>query len=135
MTPFDVQAIGIRRPYEEVFRYVADPGTLPLWTHAFAKVERGRAELQTPSGAVTIDLEVVANADVGTVDWIMAFPDGSVGRAHARVVRNVDDSSILAFVLLAPPVPQELIEGTLEQQRGILREELQRLKEILEHHA
>lgn len=135
MMPFDVQAIGIDRLFRDTFDYVANPGTLPDWTHAFRQVEHGRAELRTPGGAVTINLEVDADPNVGTVDWIMTFPDGSVGRAHARVVKNTDDSSILTFVLLAPPVPQERIEGTLDQQRAILRDELQRLKQILESHA
>lgn len=135
MQPFDVQSIGIGKRFEQVFRYVADPGKLPEWTHAFKSVGAGRAELETPKGAVPIKLKVEDDAALGVVDWIMEFPDGAVGRAHARIVRNVDDSSILTFVLLAPPVPQELIEGTLEQQKVILRDELGRLKRILEGDA
>ncbi len=135
MQPFDVQYIAIEAPFDAVFRYVSDPYVLPEWTHAFKRIATGAATFQTPAGAVEIGLTVPAHLESGAVDWIMTFPDGSVGRAHARIVRNVDNSSILSFILLAPPVPQEQLEGTLEQQKAILREELQRLKRILESHA
>jgi hypothetical protein len=132
MQPFDVQSIAIAAPREAVFRFIADRYALPQWTHAFKRVAASTAILETPAGAVEIGLEVRAHADAGTVDWLMTFPDKSLGRAHARVVSNVDASSILSFVLLAPPVPQEEIEGAFEQQREILRDELRRLKRILE---
>ncbi|HSC08460.1 MAG TPA: hypothetical protein VLD59_16675 [Steroidobacteraceae bacterium] len=132
MQPFDVQSIAIAAPADVVFRYVADRFALPDWTHAFTRVDAHTATLETPAGAVDIRLEVLAYGDCGSVDWIMTFPDHSVGRAHARVVNNTDGSSILCFVLLAPPVPQEQIEGTLEQQRKILRSELARVRQILE---
>lgn len=135
MQPFDVQAIAIAAPLDAVFRYVSDRYALPEWTHAFRQIETGAATLRTPAGTVEIDLTVHAHLESGAIDWIMTFPDRSVGRAHARIVRNVDDSTILTFILLAPPVPQEQLEGTLEQQKIVLREELRRLKWILEGHA
>lgn len=135
MQPFDVQFVAIEAPPGVVLRYVADRYTLPEWTHAFKSVDAEAAVLATPEGATRIALSVSSEAAFGAVDWIMTFPDDSKGRAHARIVENVDGTSILVFVLLAPPVPQERIEGTLEQQRAILRSELRRLKEILEAQA
>lgn len=135
MKPFDVQSIAIEAPSDAVFRLIADRFALPEWTHAFKRVGADNAVLETAAGAVEIGLRVQAYAESGAVDWIMTFPDRSIGRAHARVVRNLDGSSILCFVLLAPPVPQEAVEGTLKQQRAILRDELQRLKDILERRA
>ena len=35
MKTFDVQSIGIDRPAQEVFEYVANPANLPNWTNAF----------------------------------------------------------------------------------------------------
>lgn len=132
MKPFDVQAIAIDAPPDAVFELVADRFALPRWTHAFKRVAATTAVMQTPAGELEIELSVQAHRATGTVDWIMRFPDHSIGRAHSRVVGNVDNSSIFGFILLAPPVPQEQIEGTLEQQRAILRDELQRLRRILE---
>lgn len=135
MKPFDVQSIAIDAPAEAVFKFVADRFALPQWTHAFKRIGATTALMQTSAGELEVGLSVQAHPESGAVDWIMVFPDQSIGRAHARVVSNVDESSILCFVVLAPPVPQEQVEGTLEQQRAILGDELQRLKSILERRA
>ena len=42
--------------------------------------------MRTPSGEVTVDLDVAASPEHGTVDWRMTFPDHSVARAFSRVV-------------------------------------------------
>jgi hypothetical protein len=62
----------------------------------------------------------------------MTFPGGAVGTAYARVTPNGENRSIFSFVLMAPPVPLEAVEGALDAQRKMLAEELQRLKTILE---
>ncbi len=135
MQPFDVQAIGIEAPFETVFKYVADPDTLAEWTHALKSTGDGRARMQTSNGAIDIGLEVEAYRRSGVIDWILQFPDGKVVRADARVVPNGTGAAIFTFVLRSPPVPQEQVEGTLEQQKLILRDELQKLKRILERDA
>jgi hypothetical protein len=62
---------------------------------------------------------------------MMTFPDGSVARAYSRLVGN-GGKCIYSFVLMAPPVPLEQLEGALEQQSRILREELDTLRKVLE---
>jgi hypothetical protein len=54
-----------------------------------------------------------------------------VARAYSRVVPEGKGHSVFSFVLLAPPVPLERLEGTLNQQAQTLREELTRLSSIL----
>jgi hypothetical protein len=49
MRDFDVQTVQIEAPFDVAFRYVADPGALPEWTHAFRAVSNGRATLATPT--------------------------------------------------------------------------------------
>jgi len=131
MRDFDVQAIEIARPFERAFRYLADPMTLPEWTHAFRSVSGGRAVLETPKGAVEVGLEVKASLESGTVDWIMTFADGSVGRAYSRLVPLDHARTLYSFVLLAPPVPLEQLEGALAEQAKVLRRELATLREAL----
>jgi len=131
-TGFDVQTIVIRAPYDRVFRYIADPQTLPEWTHAFKNVSKRHATMETPDGSVDIGLEVRASQENGTIDWFMEFPDGSEGSAYSRLIPDGVDRCIYSFVLMAPPVPQEQIEGTLERQKAILRSELAKLKAILQ---
>ena len=135
MERFDVQGIDLAVPRSKAFAFIADSTQLPRWTNAFASVTAGRAVMRTPSGEVTIDLDVQASADQGTVDWRMRFPDHSVATAFSRLVEIAPDRCIFSFVLTPPPVPLEKLEGALEAQARTLAEELKKLKEILEHHG
>jgi hypothetical protein len=132
MRMFDIQGIEIRAPRARVFDFLRDPGNLPQWAHAFVTAQEGRARLETPMGTVDVGLDVSANAEAGTVDWRLAFPDGSVGVAHSRVTETTRGTCIYGFVLHAPPVALEEIEGALEAQRAILTSELARLKSLME---
>ena len=132
MKTFDTQSVQIGIPAAEAFAFIADPANLPLWTNAFKSAGGGRAVLETPQGAVDIELETVTDGVAGTVDWHMTFPDGSLGQAFSRVTPDGKDKSIYTFVLMAPPVPLEALEGALEAQMAILAEELTGLKSRLE---
>jgi polyketide cyclase/dehydrase/lipid transport protein len=134
MKRFDVQAIELDVPRDRALAFIADASQLPRWTEAFASVAGGRAVLKTPRGEVTVDLEVHASPGTGTVDWRMAFPDRSVATAFSRVVEATPSRCIFSFVLTAPPVPLEKLEGALEAQSRTLAAELRKLKDLLERH-
>jgi hypothetical protein len=128
---FDVQSVVIGAPFERVFAFLADAGNLPRWTSAFKSVSGGRALMQTPGGYLEIQLQVNASRQQGTVDWQMAFPDGSVETVYSRVVPDGDQSCIYSFLLMPRSVALEQLEGALEQQSATLREELRRLTDAL----
>ena len=132
MRLFDVQGIEIRAPRARVFEFVRDPANLPKWTRAFSSIHDGHARMETPSGAIDVRLDVLAHASCGTVDWRMEFPDGSVGIAQSRVTETTRSTCIYSFVLHAPPVAQQQLEGALDAQRVTLRSELSTLKDLLE---
>ena len=132
MRMFDVQGIEIAAPHFKVFEYLRDPANLPRWAHAFVSAHDGQARLETPGGAVDVGLSVSANADAGTVDWRLAFPDGSVGLAQSRVTATTRGTCIYSFVLHTPPVALEQVEGALEAQSVTLRSELATLKALME---
>lgn len=132
MKTFDVQSIEIDRPVKAVFDYVANPANLPNWTNAFKSADHEKAELVTPAGAVPIALKTVAQPDAGTVDWFMTFPDGGAGMAYSRATANGEGKAIYSFVLMAPPVALEALEGALNEQMAILAKELAELKAVLE---
>jgi hypothetical protein len=132
MTMFDVQAIEIHAPRERVFEFIREPRNLPRWAHAFELADDTGARLRTPAGTVDIRLHTTAAAASGTIDWRLVFSDGSVALAQSRVTETTRGSSIYSFVLHAPPVPLEQIEGALAQQGETLREELSTLKRLLE---
>ena len=135
MRRFDVQGIELNVPRTDAWAFIADPAQLPRWTSAFASVTSPSAIMRTPNGEVMVDLAVDASPEHGTVDWRMTFPDRSVATAFSRVVDLDRDRCVFSFVLTAPPVPLEEIEGALEVQSRTLAEELERLKGILEHHG
>jgi uncharacterized protein YndB with AHSA1/START domain len=133
MQMFDVQAIEIAATPAQVFDLVRSPRNLPRWAHAFESADDERARLRTPAGTVDIGLRTIADARAGVVDWRLEFPDGSVALAQSRVTETARGTSIYSFVLHAPPVPLEQIEGALAQQRETLRTELATLKALVEH--
>ena len=132
MRLFDVQGVEIRAVRERIFDFLRDPRNLPKWARAFQSADRERARLETPTGAVEIGLRTVADPKAGTVDWRLEFPDRSIALAQSRVTPTTRGSCIYSFVLHAPPVPLEQIEGALDQQSATLREELSALKSLLE---
>jgi uncharacterized protein YndB with AHSA1/START domain len=132
MRMFDVQGIEIAAPRTRVFEFLREAGNLPQWAHAFVSAHEGRARLETPAGTVDVDLGVSADAEAGTVDWRLVFPDGSVGVAQSRVTETTRGTCIYSFVLHAPPVALEDVEGALEAQRVLLHSELATLKALME---
>ncbi len=133
---FDVQSIGINADPKKVFDFIAAPGNVPKWALGFSEVDGETALMETPKGKMKIGMKMYADKTLGTVDTIMTMPDGSVGKAFSRVVENNGGkSAIFSFILMAPPVRLEEVEGTLEQQKLQLAEELQVLKSILEQAA
>jgi len=125
---YDVQSVFINAPVEQIFEFIANPANLPIWTKAFQKANDEQAIMVTPEGEVHIKLEVRVSEAHGTIDWYMYFPDGSLGTAYSRLTPNEKgETCVYTFVLMAPPVPLEQLEGTLEEQKKILAEELQNL--------
>lgn len=131
MDSFRVESVRIKTTPEKAFRYITDVRNLPQWTHAFKEVGNGKATMVTPAGALEVALQVKASASEGTIDWRMTFPDESVATAYSRLVPDADNYSVYSFILMAPPVPLEQLEGTLNQQAHTLREELTKLNAIL----
>ncbi len=134
MRTHEVRSIEIAAPHEVVFTFIAEPDNLPRWTHAFESVNGSHARMRTPAGAVDVQLEVLTSREHGTIDWIMTFPDGTTAEAYSRVTRGIDSRVIYSFVLNAPRVPLEQLEGTLSRQVETLESELAQLKASIENH-
>src|SRR5438067_1000216 len=132
MRTFDVQGIEIRASRKQVFDFLREPANLPKWAHAIKAASASAARLETPAGAVDVRLCATANDQAGTVDWQFDFQDGSLAVAHSRVCDTPRGSCIYSFVLHAPPVPLEQLEGALEMQSITLRSELATLKALME---
>lgn len=132
MKNYDVQSIEIASSAVKAHRYIADPKNLPNWTHAFASADETSAVMRTSDGEVRLSLHTRSDINSGIIDWKMTFPDGSQGDAYSRVVPTSADRCVYTFVLLAPPVPLEMLEGALNAQMEILAKELVAVKNIIE---
>ncbi|HZI80549.1 MAG TPA: SRPBCC family protein [Vicinamibacterales bacterium] len=132
MQMFDVQGIEITAPPDAVFEFVRKPANLSRWAQAFETADSRRARLKTPGGTAEIALATSSDPAARTVDWRLEFPDGSVALAQSRVTATTRGTSIYSFVLHAPPVPLEELEGALNAQRQTLRTELAALKQLME---
>ncbi|HYL79069.1 MAG TPA: hypothetical protein VEU96_33065 [Bryobacteraceae bacterium] len=132
MKTFDVQSVQIETPFQEAVGYISDAAKLPEWASAFQSVDGCRARMATPAGSVDVDLRVDVCTEDGSIDWTMTFPDKSTARAFSRVVPLSPRSVVYTFVLTPPPVPLEQLEGALDRQSATLRQELDRLRQILE---
>ena len=91
------------------------------------------------SGAAAVVAAVIASGCVMVDDQLQVnllgacrLPDGSVGVAQSRVTETTRGTCIYSFVLHAPPVALEQVEGALEAQRATLRSELATLKSLME---
>ena len=132
MTPtFILEGISIDRPAADVFKFVSDRHTLPLWTKGFSKITPDGASFATPGGIVPIGLDVIADRASGTVDWVMKFPAGHTDRASGRVVaENADRANVQFF--FAPALPPELRAEMIAKLSATIREEFAVLKATLE---
>ena len=129
---FILEGISIDRPATDVFKFVSDRYTLPTWTKAFKKVTTDGADYETPGGTVPIGLDVIADRDTGTVDWVMTFPDGNIARAFGRVVAEESSARASVQFFFAPTLPPDARAATLEHLSAIIREEFTVLKQTLE---
>ena len=132
MDGFKVESVQIKTTFHKAFDYIAAPENLPKWTRAFKSVHDGTAVMATPAGSVEVGLTVSSCKDQGTIDWRMRFADGSEAVACSRLVEQLHNACVYSFILFAPPVPLAQLEGVLDEQVKILREELKSLKQILE---
>jgi hypothetical protein len=132
MNDFEVRSVEIMADYAKAFNYISDCEKLPEWTNAFQSVSNNKAIMHTPSGSVEVELVVSASLKQGTIDWFMEFPDGARASAYSRLIRLDEKRNVYSFILTAPPVPLEQMEGALDQQSQILEEELERLRHLME---
>ncbi len=127
---FDVQSVELLTGYKAAFSFISNPENLPKWTSAFKQADKKSALLVTPAGDLKIGLTTVIS-ESGTIDWHMKMPDGTIGKAFSRLTELPNGNVLYSFILLAPPVPVEQVEGTLESQKKLLANELKNLEKFL----
>ena len=110
-----------RHRRHKVFEFLREPGESAALGPCVRVGRRRSRPARDTRGSRRCWLEVSADAETGTVDWRLAFPDGSVGIAQSRVTETTRGTCIYSFVLHAPPVALEQVEGALEAQSVTLQ--------------
>lgn len=126
----DTQTITISSPVKDVHSYVADPENLPRWAIRFAKSvaaqEDGRWLVESTAGPVM--MRVDADAQHGTVDFVMEPEPGVEAVAHSRVVANGDGAEFIFTQFQPPGMPDEAFARQVES----VQHEFAALKALLE---
>lgn len=125
----DTQTISILATPSKVATFVADPTNLPRWAVGFAKAVRnqeGRWLVMTGGGEVGI--RVVADVQLGVVDFLMSPAPGLEAMAASRVLPNESGCEYVFTQFQGPGMSDELFDKNVKA----LAHELTVLRALLE---
>jgi hypothetical protein len=111
-----------------VLTVLADATMIPIWAPVFADtVEKDdQNEWRAVKGGRAFSLKVVVGEGCGTVDYLREIAPGKKGGAYIRVLPRANGGSVVVMTLALPP------DTTPESVASVLREELERLKSLIE---
>ena len=123
----DSRSIAIAAPRQVVLDLLADARRLPEWAPSFAQaVQPDGPHWRVDTGAGELVMEVVVDAEAGTVDLIRPG-DPSLG-AKMRVIHNGDGCAFVFSIVFPPGTPQEAIDA----QMATIDEELVTVRGLAE---
>jgi uncharacterized protein YndB with AHSA1/START domain len=126
-------AVGIDRPVEEVFAYVADPRNLPAWNSAVQEVRPAGGPAYTmrrqlPAGSATNRLEVVARtpphefairATAGPTPFLYRY--GFAAAGGGTVVRLAAEIELDGLATLAPQLARIAVRRGVDANLATLK--------------
>jgi Polyketide cyclase / dehydrase and lipid transport len=120
-------SIGVGAPPSAVLGLVGDPAALPRWAPRFADratpATGDRWTIAADGGA--FDIRVRVRDEVGTVDFLA--PDEDRG-LFARVVPNGEGSALVLTLVVPAATPAAVVD----QQRAVLEQELNAVRDLCE---
>ncbi|MEU8033402.1 SRPBCC family protein [Streptomyces sp. NPDC049099] len=124
------KTIGIDRPYEQVFAFLADPANWPRWAVVNVRSIEPTDDpdwwrMSTPQGPARLRLR--AHAEYGILDHDYV-DDTASWQVPARVVPNGEGAEFM-ITFHRPP---SLTDAVFKEQTDLVDTELAALKEILE---
>ncbi|HLU61767.1 MAG TPA: SRPBCC family protein [Gammaproteobacteria bacterium] len=123
-------SVSIACPPQRVYEYAADPANLAHWASgvgASIHQEDGRWLVDVPDGTQA-EIRFTPRNSHGILDHEVILADGSVVPVPMRVVANGKGAEII-FTLFRLP---GMSEAEVERDLATIREDLGRLKRILE---
>src|SRR3954468_3612094 len=128
--PAHTLSVSIERDPAAVYRFVHDPGNLPLWARGLARSawhEETGWRVETAGGPVGV--EFAPENPFGVVDHTVTADDPPPVVVPMRVVPNADGAEVL-FTLFEPDgmTPEEL-----QRDLGLVDSDLHTLKRLMEN--
>lgn len=123
--------VTILKPYNDVYRFVAEPENFPMWAKGLGSIElvdnEWRAE--TPDGPAIITFSV-RNA-FGVADHYVKMQDGAEIYVPMRVIANGDYADIVFTLFHQPNMSFEKFNADM----ALVEDDLATLKNLLEKDA
>jgi len=122
-------SVSIERPPREVSDFASQPRNLPRWAVGLARSVRPDGEswiADTPQGPVR--LRFAPSNAFGVLDHYVRPVAGREIAVPMRVVPNGAGSEVLITVFQQP----EMTEAQYQEDLGLVRRDLERLKRVLE---
>ena len=123
-------SVGISRPLEEVYAFLAEPENLPRWAtglgHSFRHLEGLEWLAETPMGPMKVRFS--ERNPFGILDHAVIPADGEPMHNPMRVFANGDGSEVVFSLFQRPGMSDEDFARDADWVSG----DLQRLKTILE---
>lgn len=117
---------------DRVAAFAGEPANLPLWAEGLSagiRNEDGRWITDSPMGIVEVRFR--GEIELGVLDHDVIFPDGSVVHNPFRVLHNDGDAEVV-FTLYRQ---RHMSDEEYERDAALVREDLRRLKDLLEGNA
>jgi hypothetical protein len=123
----DSRQIAIAAPRQTVIDLLADARRLPEWAPNFARsVAPDGAHWRVDTGAGELTIEVVVDAELGTVDLIRPGDPG-LG-AKMRVIHNGEGCAFVFSIVFPPGTP----EAAIAAQMATIEDELVTVRDLAE---
>lgn len=114
---------------EAVYEFASNPDNLPKWAAGLAKTavvrEGDMLLVDSPMGRVTV--EFVPHNDYGVIDHHVTLPSGTTVTNPVRILAHPEGSEIVFTIRQI-----ELTDDEFDRDTGIVEEDLERLKQLME---
>lgn len=128
----DTQSITIDVDPRELFAFVANPETLPMWAVGFCRsIRRDGDRFWVGTREGEVEIRYVTDAASAVIDFHISPLPGVEAVAHSRVLPNGSGAEYVFTQFQAPGMPDAHFEGQIET----LKEELVVLRSILRARA
>lgn len=128
--PAHIVHLSIDRPWNEVYRFAADPLRMPRWaTGLGAGIRRSGEDWVVDGGPIgEVRVSFAIDNAFGVIDHAVTLPGGTVVHNALRIVPNGDGAEAMFMLLKLPGTDDTAFEA---DARHVMAD-LKRLKKLLE---